>query len=50
MDALAQEGHDKLEDALKAAESKENEVVLLGEEVVGLTDDLQKVGLVRISP
>lgn len=48
MDALAQEGHDKLEDALKAAETKENEVINLGEEVVGLTDDLQKVSKRRV--
>lgn len=43
MDALAQEDSDRLQSALKAAASKETEVMNLGEEVMGLTDDLQKV-------
>ena len=43
MDALAHEDQVKFEKAIKTALAKEAEVVDLGEEVMGLTEDLQKV-------
>ena len=50
MDVLAQEDQTKLEKALKVAQTKDNEMVDLGEEVMGLTDDLQKVRLLFFRP
>lgn len=44
LDALAQDDRTRIEDAVKVAEKKEKEVNHLGEEVIGLTEDLEKLG------
>lgn len=45
LDALAHDDQTRIEQAVQTAEKKDQEVAALGVEVIGLTEDLQKVGL-----